>query len=135
MREIKFRAWDKNIEAMVDPAFLQLDGNGLVSIFYENCDSKESEWSNEVQDIELLQYTGLKDKNGEEIYEGDILGMLNPTAKGGCWEVIWHDFRWQLLLRNFPNISNYYVNCGEHLEDDEIIGNIYENPELLRGVK
>ncbi|MFA6917003.1 MAG: YopX family protein [Parachlamydiales bacterium] len=114
-REIKFRAWDKKISDML------------------YWDSKSQKFSNifwnmvKDENMPLMQYTGLKDKNGTEIYEGDI--VQNTAAK---WEVIF----------------NKGCFCGRHLrfytlEDEthlalrailniEIIGNIYENPELLK---
>ena len=55
MREIKFFAWDKNLESMIEPGYLSLDGSGLQSVYYDACDAEESGWSNEVQDIVLLQ--------------------------------------------------------------------------------
>ena len=112
-REIKFRAWDKNLEIMIDPEYLSLDGNGLQSVFYDNCDTEESAWENDIRDIELMQYTGLKDKNSVEVYGGDIVtdGINPPFA------VTW-DYT---LLARLTEI------------DIEVIGNVCENPEILGG--
>lgn len=69
------------------------------------------------------QFTGLKDKNGKEIYEGDILGYWGTTT----WEVLWVEkkcaFRFGNYVLNFP-----MTECIKK----EVIGNIYENPELLK---
>ena len=78
------------------------------------------------------QYTGLKDSKGHEIYEGDIIGILLPAVKGTCWEIVWHDYCWQMLLHGRDDIHSYYVRAGEHLKNNEVTGNIYENPELLK---
>ena len=114
MRPIKFRAWDKENEVMVYPKGILFDGRvvnfscGILEPF-EGC--------------ELMQYTGLKDKNGTEIYEGDIVDVVNGitvvTYDDGC-------FRAKL------NGSNYRLSGWKSVE---VIGNIYENPELLDGEK
>ena len=114
MREIKFRAWDKVSKSMRYGAEHSL----TMCLMNPN-------------DFELMQYTGLKDKNGVEIYEGDILGMVNPVVEGSCWEVLWHDCGWQILLHGRDDINNYYVRAGRHLRDEEVIGNVHENEELL----
>ena len=98
MREIKFRVWDKTSKKMVNINRIDIgDGSCKPSIFG---DVFYDYWN----DVELMQYTGLKDINGEEIYEGDIL-MCDFYQCQGIYLVSWD-------------------NC-------EIIGNIYENPELL----
>lgn len=107
-RVIKFRAWDRVLERMLIPKFI---GNG------NNFCSDDLMAVTGV--IELLQYTGLKDKNGKEIYEGDIIGS-NMNGQRQCHEVRWVDesAKW----------SMYWY------DDPEIIGNIYENPELLERI-
>ncbi len=118
MREHKYKAWDKNLEFMIDPAFLSLDGNGLIAVFYENCDDEESLWVTDptiLENIELLEYTSLKDKNGTEIYEGDIV----KADYAGDKQVVKSVFDFAQLLTGWD--SNY-----------EVIGNIYSNPELLK---
>ncbi len=128
MREIKFRAWDKNVEAMVDPENLHLDGSGLVAVYYQNCDDVESVWETDpavLNGIILLQYTGLKDKNGKEIYEGDIVRSILP----GHPELI-KDFIIKWEYDEITGAIGFEVLLCEN--DREVIGNIYENPELLK---
>ena len=67
----------------------------------------------------LMQYTGLKDKNGKEIYEGDIVKWSN-SVNSGVYEIKW--FRTGFSSNGLPLFNDDVV---------EVIGNIYENPELL----
>lgn len=123
MREIKFRAWDKENETMVYPKGILFDGR----VVFFSCGALEP-----FEGYELMQYTGLKDKNGMEVYEGDIInicteGGCNPAKvifdnedQKGCFCVIGYLGD----LRTYP--IKDFVDC-----EIEVIGNIYENPELL----
>lgn len=70
-------------------------------------------------ECEVMQFTGLKDKNGKEIYEGDIVSFLGET-----WEVIYFETYAGFMLGNGNDLMNITTQ-------EELIGNIYENPELL----
>ena len=129
MREIKFRAWANNQKKMYYDGFTVNSKGGIASTFgiYEH-------------NLTLMQYTGLKDKNGVEIYEGDILdfGMGN---KGRVEHSIVNSWCVEYNLIDNPNInrnyqwddSNKVVQLWKLCQDNraEVIGNIYENPELL----
>lgn len=107
MREIKFRAWYKKTEEMF-----------LVSA--EMLESRNFELF--ISDCILMQYTGLKDKNEKEIYEGDLLwngSYLSHNGKKAVGEVSWFIEHYRL----YPNVGSF--------EKLEIAGNIYENPGLL----
>lgn len=105
MREIKFRAWDGN--QMFVPAIRHsgYDLNELLQSFGSN------------HDLKLMQYTGLKDKNGVEIYEGDIIQEYVKDYMFGRFVVVWND--------------NGFWDCGTGNKDRLVASNIYENPELL----
>lgn len=108
MREIKFRAWDKRYNKLWSWEYITEHMN--FGVF----DSK---------DWELMQFTGLKDKNNKEIYEGDILTAFElPNKK--YFLVEWDNFCSKF---SFP----YSVKCVDGQRQYEVIGNIYENPELL----
>ncbi len=116
MREIKFRAWDKENGLMIKdnplrgfPLTMTWTGNVYV-------DGK-------LQDYFMMQYTGLKDKHSKEIYEGDIVRHSSITGT-----VIYHDGLFAIdSIRVEPSLPLFYTSP----EKIEIIGNIYEEPESL----
>jgi hypothetical protein len=123
MREIKFRAWHKQEKRMKDVSLLQMLPYMLTHVVFLGIEGHKdtvSTWHPE--DCELMQFTGLLDKNGKEIYEGDILRVegyeLGSVRYHGTSFVIQFDD----LLANLDTIPAAYM---------EIIGNIYENPDLL----
>jgi hypothetical protein len=116
MREIKFRAWnpDNPHYKMVMNPLHRCDPHDLLD------GKKEGFYKNWV----LMQYTGLKDKNGKEIYQGDVIRNIIPetdTHTGICHMTVDDVFSCYATLRDL---------VIEHA-DFEVIGNIYENPELL----
>jgi len=125
MREIKFRIWDKKLHIMFKPFDLYWKAN------------QNNPPENFIQDgtfspnAILLQYTGLKDKNGKEIYEGDIVRIPFPNQTIVA-EVIFEKGMFCFSDDVYPKTS-----LGDWAEDIywergcEAIGNIYENPELL----
>ena len=114
-REIKFRAWQNN-KMYFHELEKYLDGSGIYNQFV-GCD--KAIW---------MQYTGLKDKNGVEIYEGDIVRVCNNN--NGFFEVIFINAYvggWVLKHK-----EERFLSLGARKTTDiEIIGNIHQNPELL----
>lgn len=135
-REIKFRAWNKinsnPRERMIYSATLTFDGKVLMP--------NGEEW-----EIPVMQYTGLKDKNGKEIYEGDILqfsnkrewyrtDMFNMRLLGRTEKEKQEFLDRQPYERRIVTIPKDYewLLSTEIQTEWEVIGNIYENPELLK---
>ena len=122
MREIKFRAWDS-----ANARMLQL----------HNISSKFSDIENMgFLDLPILQYTGLKDKNGKEIYEGDIVNLI---PDGYVKELATVEWDYDNASWVYCRISSLEIVHGSKVyvkwKPVEVIGNIYENTELLKGGK
>jgi uncharacterized phage protein (TIGR01671 family) len=149
MRNIKFRAWEKNLKEIIpvnniDFASRMINTGSAWRLFDE---------------IELMQYTGLNDKNGNKIYEGDIVRrefeigriIIDPLSLGAeDYEI--EDSGYFIGVVCLRPSEGYVLNkCKKFNDEDElqakksgvklyanravVIGNIYENPELLEGAK
>lgn len=109
MRDLKFRVWGEKSKYMTD-------------------DSVVAKWRlEELRDGKyiLMQYTGIKDKNGKEIYEGDIVR----------WNVVVvfeHETKAEVVFSKGSFMADQYLLNNLLNHDVEIVGNIYENPELLK---
>ncbi len=134
MREIKYRGLNEETGEWVYGWYTKLvegirrfdaiiaDVDGELTRFYIH--NKET----------IGQYTGLHDKNGKEIYEGDIVKFEDVSGyKDGCASVIWHEDSCGYYLEN--DDDNIYDTLYDFTPSYqmEVIGNIHENPELLEG--
>jgi len=123
MREIKFRAWDKHMNKMADKEYFQITFNGILI---------DGTPSTNQEDYVVMQYTGLKDKNGKEIYEGDIAMVdLRPTLPWCMPSVIEFAHGRFRYNQDHIRIPLADVEIMSITSEHEVIGNIYENPELL----
>ena len=124
MREIKFRAWHKEKKIMGEVLGIDILHK---EIFFSNEDVNCYEHT-DFKDIELMEYTGLKDLSGKEIYEGDIIfesfseEYFKVVFKNGSFRA---EFEGDFEEYSFDLIDVVAQGC-------EIVGNIYENPELLK---
>lgn len=119
----RYRAWDKELQTMLDVSLIDFKKRVLVGEHWKFGETNFMSFD----EIKLIKSTGLKDKNGKEIFEGDVLGTKDGLLNGvveyrtdlGMWT--------NSLIRynNFERLCNVAGNR-------EIIGNIYENPELLK---
>ena len=143
MRMIDFRAWDKKESEILDVMDIDFSGNkvGVCNVpkrlfkdgRLHTIHSIERNWN----EVELMQYTGLKDKNGMEIYEGDILeveknedGTYKGTINGKTFFDRFQGYSSKIKVEGMHDIDTlrYWNNRVR------IIGNIYENPELLEEI-
>ncbi|EAF8551841.1 hypothetical protein A0V41_12780 [Listeria monocytogenes] len=127
MRDIEYRAFVKETKKMLpvtDLCFNETESVGVSGCGNAKC-TLCVDWYN-FDDVVLMQYTGLKDKNGKKIFEGDI-----------CWEE--HNECYGVVKFEEGKFLYVWENIAEDLwevaDDIEICGNIHENPELLEGTE
>ena len=118
MREIKFRAWDKKRSKWFDDFNITDEGN-----LFTFQGREPSTWDQD--SIILIQYTGLKDRNGKEIYEGDII----KYHAGGIGEIFWDEETASFKVEWHK--TGEFTNMEAIMKVSEIIGNRFENSELL----
>jgi len=118
-RDIKFRAWHKEQGMTKTPVLKRNDFSGEV-----HCEGHTK--AGEPFLLPLMQYTGMKDRKGNDIYEGDIIECDDEYCP--WWIVFWSDLN-----------GGWYIECGDDSLQlvetacyDVVVGNIHENPELLQ---
>ena len=121
MRDIKFRVWDG--EKMI-PAGVIPNVRHLVTTKEFDFGSMEAVVQlHETETDTLMQYTGIKDKNGVEIYEGDIVSNSSET-----FPIEWQD---DAACNSCWSVHGGYSFGANNIESFEVIGNIYENPDII----
>lgn len=122
MREIKFRAWYPDRKVMTE-------GFDLMHLLITAHNATNREFKESIEGVEIMQFTGLHDKNGKEIFEGDIV-----RRNAGSWpeigKVHYQDCSFVLDRINEKNCE-WIEWPAEYFSDCEVLGNIYENPTLL----
>lgn len=124
MRELKFRAWWKDTKRFLDGDEWYMTCSGSKHLHYSCYPYKDD-------DFVIEQYTGLKDKNGKEIYEGDIVRWC-----GGFYEIYFDIVQgWRGIDKrgSIPNGHTLYQMTINNVDKPNIVGNIHENKELLNG--
>lgn len=123
-RQLKYRAWHKPTQLMDDVVLIDFYNEKIGILYADPVMQCESIQKYNLNEVELMQYTGLKDKKGKEIYEGDIVDGFAGEHYQGIWEYQnrfaiefgWTQSMWDML------------NCDRL----EVIGNIYEDPNYRR---
>jgi len=138
MDEFKYRVWDFVNKKMLPVCLIRRNADGSITVnATDNIDCwNPIQVSGKHKNGELLRYIGLKDKNGKEIYEGDIITYYGYSAYGRdktktieC--IKWNDSACGFDLSYITIIDNGDIGLG--CIDIEVIGNKYQNPELLKG--
>lgn len=131
MREIKFRAWDKYGNKMRLVKSVNYADDGFAKTILVHLVGGINGGYVHGESCELMQYTGLTDKNGKDVYEGDILTRVSPfSGETYFYKILWDGYNSRFIAdgkRIRESVSGAIERGYEHA------GNIYENPELLEG--
>jgi len=142
-REIKFRAWDEKNKIMHNNfQFIKSgnEGNDWIVFLSDKQPDFETAMKNPYfsQQLKIMQYTGIKDKNGTEIYEGDII-VVRSLHDSNIFDEVWDNEK-QLAIPQIVRVSATPPHSFVMPSDSswnpgywEVIGNKFDNPELMEG--
>ncbi len=122
MRELKFRCWDKSQNKFIATGFHLI---GETTLF----DLLNSRKIEQLDNLVVQQYIGLKDKDGKDIYEGDVLHITDSKGKDYWYVIEFYEgknTRKAYMLEGVP----WYDDCLIYCKISKIIGNLSENPEM-----
>ena len=129
----KFRFWHKTLKMMIDDCLIDSSG-ACFRDNYNSCESQECSVSLDdfiydiSSDVIVMQWTGLKDRNGLDVYEGDYIKGFDGSVE---FEVKWSDEDCAFICENSIKGSGAMTN-QEYMMNFSVIGNIYANPELIK---
>lgn len=122
MREIKFRAWDTYKKIWTEYKIHE----GIVFFLDKNTGIWVGKYDEGYKEFDLMQYTGLKDENGKEIYEGDI---VFESFGEKYYKVVFENGSFR------AEVDEYSLDLEDYAHICEVVGNIYESPELMEEVR
>lgn len=130
MREIKFRVYNKHTKKMYEVEWLSFRHNLLIVSANEDWERNQK-----LSDFELMQYSWLKDQDGKDIFEGDIITTTvqhQSVCKGATMVIVWDDTELCFFAEYIQHLNQkWYLRLRVTANKKfKIIGNIYENPEL-----
>ncbi|HGC8693803.1 TPA: YopX family protein [Streptococcus agalactiae] len=132
---IKFRAWSKKFKRMYEVTLIDYE-NGDVGLK----DDHGGVAIGDIKQLILMQSTGLFDKNGKEIFEGDVVKccrLFNDSLSEYVGQVKFVDFGWNIVDKadTHDPFYNYKDGFPDEIREIEVIGNIYQNSDLLESVE
>lgn len=131
MKPLEFRVWDKLHECFSSDEFF-IDKNGTLLEKYWPYNEGYYTLSEDYENRYKISYsTGLFDKNGKEIFTGDIVDSFTPSLN--LYVVIYDDLSCSFRLKNIE--AGYHCGIDDYISNLEVVGNKFENPELLSGLK
>jgi hypothetical protein len=126
MTPLRFRAWHLAEQKMRDVFLLDFRvGSDFAMVNYYCPEVMDARWGNTKDQVVVMQSTGLRDRGGREIFEGDIIEMEWSESDKGRYPVEWRDGGFEF----FPEAR--FNPDGDELAIATVIGNVYENPDLL----
>jgi len=134
VRSIKFRGWHVVQKKMFSPEEMHADGlavdpGGRNFVNVSGVSTKLNTYSDDT--MIPLQFTGLKDKNGDEIYEDDLVKIIDDSEEG-LFHCVWNEYH---ACFEFRHVTQYKLNSyclgGAAYQRIEVVGNVHQNPEIL----